>query len=86
MSVRYAPLQITAEYIFIFSKPFFVGNYLLVFYINVFIVDDFNVCPNKMFALSTRNWLGERFLMISCIHLIRSDTHGPCSWLDHYVS
>ena len=60
---------------------------------NVFIVGDFNACPNNNFVELLSQFCLEHELNISDkINLPAdsftyvSDTHGTCSWLDHVVS
>ena len=60
---------------------------------NIFIVGDFNSCPNNNFGELLSQFCLEQELTISDkINLPAdsftyvSDTHGTCSWLDHVVS
>jgi len=60
---------------------------------NVFIVGDFNACPNNNFGELLSQFYLEHELKISDKIILPvdsftyvSDTHGTCSWMDHVVS
>jgi len=60
---------------------------------NIFIVGDFNSCPNNNFGELLSQFCLEHELKISDKYNLPvdsftyvSDTHGTCSWLDHVVS